>query len=688
MTTIMLLTLTALGAEPGGELLWREGFEDGLGAWQQAGPAEFVADPAEHRTGARAARITVAPGAELRWQQIWRSGGRAAKGDRFRAELWVRSAGVADGTGAYAALEFLDAGGQRCGIEHSAINLANGRDGWQQLAISGQAPERCASLRLNLILHAHGSAWFDDVALWCTQRHQVWPDLGDRLRRVTVHTEAPAQPRFAGVGFHVFDHVFPASETELDTVIWKRWRELNPSFARLNSKDNWTREQQDGVARWLLELKRGGTELYLATWDPQQVKPGAERAAYARRVVDMLEYLQRTKGCDNLRWYCLTNELTLGQWGSLYRDLDTFRDYHRELHAALRERGLPIGLLATDASPVGYWDSLAWAARQMDDITAIYGGHEYFTTYAPDNEFFHDWFAERLSWAVGVARAKGKEFLLGEFGSKQDGRTLNGVKQDVCAYWNTPLEPLVPLQLAETVIAALNSGVYALAYWTFMDFPDNYSRTYVNKWGAFKRSGHDYSTRPHYYAYGLLTKFCRGPATAWRVTTDDPWLRAAALSHRAPGSHTLVVVNRGRSAAPLQVDLGTLVVDQPFRKYVYDPARVPTSRFGDLQPPVGTVAARDGRLTDRVDSGCLAVYTTAYEDQPPAAVQGVTSAATPDGVRVAWHASPEPDLCYYRVFADGEQIGSTIATHWLDRGAPTGRRYRVVAVDQSGNAGA
>ena len=32
--------------------------------------------------------------------------------------------------------------------------------------------------------------------------------------------------------------------------------------------------------------------------------------------------------------------------------------------------------------------------------------------------------------------------------------------------------------------------------------------------GLFRWSGTDFSPRPHYYAYGLLTKFFRGPAVA------------------------------------------------------------------------------------------------------------------------------------------------------------------------------
>jgi hypothetical protein len=332
---------------------------------------------------------------------------------------------------------------------------------------------------------------------------------------IIIHTGDVVHRRFGGVGFHVFHHVFETTKRHLDEVLAKRWRELNPSFARVNDRWDWDRPTLDKVAAHLLRLKQTGTELYVTTWGPKDTPPGAERAAYARRVVDNLEYLVRQKGCTNIRTYCMTNELSMGrQWGSLREDLPKFRDYHRLLFDELKRRKLDIKLLATDASPIDRWDTLAWAAENMDDITGVYGGHHYINRHKLDSLDFHGWFRSKVQWAAGLARKRGKDFILGEFGCKQDGRTVDGVKLDRCIYWDTPEEPQVGIQLAEAALAAINGGAYAMGCWTFSDFPDSYSRTYINKWGTFRWSGADYRTRAHYYAYGLLTKFFRGPAVA------------------------------------------------------------------------------------------------------------------------------------------------------------------------------
>ncbi len=672
-------------------------FEQGLGEWQHQGDAGFAVDQVQPHTGRQCARIVVAEGAELRWQQLFREFGPVQRGDEFRVTAWVRSEGVADGTGAYCALQFLDAASQRVGIEHSKLSLNNGRDGWEELTIEGKAPKGTAKARVDLILNSHGMAWFDDVRVVQTGRLEPWPDLGSAEREVTVHTGEVVQANFAGVGFHVFHHVHPISQTFLETVVAKRWREINPSFARMNDSYNWDRETLDKVAEHVLRFKETGTEIYMTTWGPKDTQPGEERAAYARRVVDNLEYLVREKGCTNIKWYCMTNELTLGAWGTLIDDLPKFKDYHQHLYNELQARNLDIGLLATDASPIQRWNSIEWATENMDEITGAYGGHHYFNNHAPDDDRFYPWFLSKLEGGVGLAKAKGKPFIIGEFGCKQDGRTIDGVKRDVCIYWDTPEEPMVGIQLAEAAIAALNAGVYTLGNWTFMDFPDEYNRNYINKWGTFKWTGSDYATRAHYYGYGLLTKFLRGPATVFRVDCSDPYVRVAALQHHGTDTYSIAVVNRYQGDVPLSVRLEGTGAVGTFRKYVYDPQNVPFHPHGDLQGPARKVSMRDGRFADTVGAGTLVVYTTAYDDDPPAPVTGLKVEEADGAVRLTWRASPERDFCYYRVYCGGSadfeptvetQIGSTIATQFLHEGGRAGGRshYRVIAVDRSGNA--
>jgi len=688
--------VTAADEFAGPETLIETGFEQGLDDWNQNGRAQFDIDRTVAHTGACSARITVEPGVAPAYQQLYREVASVRHGDAFEVTVFVR-ADTAGETGAYCALQFLDENGRRVGIAHSKFDN-KGTAGWEELNWTGQAPMGTRRARLDLILHHTGKSWFDDVRLVRTSRLEPWPDLGQATRRIEVRTEDVVHPAFGGVGFHVFHHTFDIGPKHLSDVVAKRWRELNPSFARLNDSWHWKPEKLDEVAAHLMRFKETGTELYLATWGPKNTQPGDERRAYARQVVDNLEYLIRAKGADNIKYYCMSNELTLSSWGSLAGDLPTFKDYHAELLAQIQARGLDIGLLATDAAPIDRWHTIQWATENMDEITAVYGGHHYINSYPPEDDRFYPWFLSKLIWGVDMARQKGKDFILGEFGAKQDGSTRNGKKWDACIYWDTPAEPLVGIQLAEAAIAAINAGVYAMGNWTFMDFPDDYNKAYANKWGTFKWTGSDYSTRAHYYAYGLLTRFFRGPATVFRVAGDDPYLRVAAVRHHADEAWSIAVVNRYKGDVPVSIDLGAVGPVKAFRKYVYDPQHVPSHPYGDMQPPAAVIEIADSSLSDTVGEGTLTVYTTAYEDAPPppVAAPGVERA---DGgaVKVSWPASDAADLCYYRVYRlerPGEpltvanQIGSTVATEFIDKGDHVGlaKPYVVIAVDQSGNA--
>ncbi len=512
-----------------------------------------------------------------------------------------------------------------------------------------------------------------------------------------VVTGNMVREHFGGTGFHAEMFLDTATKEYFDQVLAKRWCELNPSFARIMLKRQRSQDANPNqrLAEQLLFLKRTtATEVYL-TGGLKDVPEGEPRRAWAKGIVDDLEYLLKA-GATNIKSYCSTNELSLHGWASLRKDLPTFRSYHQALFDEIQKRSLPVKLLATDASPISLWPTIEWAAQNMDGITGVYGGHHYANEYAPDSLEFYDWFKGKCAWGVGIAKAKGKDFILGEFGPGQYMQTRWGIRWDTARFYGTSLEPLGGLQLAEATLGAINAGIYAMGYWTFTDYPDQGGPGGINQWGLFKWMTNGAVTRAPYYAYGLLTKFFRGPARVYQTDTTNALLRIAAVENEQTGAWSIAIINRETRSVPVSI---TLVKDpgKPFRKYVYDTARVPVTEDGDLQEPSGKLAARKGRLADTVQPQSLTVYTTAYDDEAPAAVRGLqisdvrqakVSAAS-DASVLRWQANTEKDICYYRVYHDEIRLGSTITTEFIDAG-PTRRGrgdYTVIAVDQSGNAG-
>jgi hypothetical protein len=511
---------------------------------------------------------------------------------------------------------------------------------------------------------------------------------------VVVRTNQVVHPNFRGVGFHASWPLHPTTREHFEQVLGKRWRELAPRFARVThawapgdpgSSDP---KSLEALAQCLNFMRRDvGTEVYLTTMDPGDAPAGPERDAYASAVASDLEYLINS-GATNVKYYCFTNELSLRDWADLRSDLPTFRDYQRRIYSELQRRHLDVKLLATDASPVSYWETLKWATENMDDITGVYGAHHYLETDDPADMNFYSWFQERCAWASGLARQKGKNFILGEFGSRQYFDKKYGYRWDTCLHYGTPREPMAALQVAEAALAAINGGVYAMGYWTFTDYPDRPGQPYINQWGVFKWATNGSETRAPYYSYGLLTKFFGGPATVYRVDANDPKLRVAAIRHLDRDTWSIAVINRHTEPVKIALRVEEAPASADFRKYVYDPANVPKTEDGDLQEPSGKVAMQNGELEDTVGGSQMALYTTRYDNEPPAAVKGLKIVKIEDGRRLVWEPNTEPDLCYYRIFHNGVRIGSTITTEFVDSGPDRykGQQYEVVAVDQSGNA--
>ena len=120
---------------------------------------------------------------------------------------------------------------------------------------------------------------------------------------------------------------------------------------------------------------------------------------------------------------------------------------------------------------------------------------------------------------------------------------------------------------------------------------------------------------------------------------------------------------------------------QPLRRYVYDSARVPFNAFNDLQSHEDVVEPKKDRVTVRLPAKSMTFLTTDYVDAVPAPVTGVRVV---DG-RLVWDAAESPDHRYYRVYRDGRQIASTVATSFRVGDAKGG--YAVRSVDRWLNVG-
>jgi nicotinamide mononucleotide adenylyltransferase len=506
---------------------------------------------------------------------------------------------------------------------------------------------------------------------------------------------------FRGIGFHVFYHLHMAPKWHYEEIFAKRWRELNPAFARITDNQDWSDDMKDKMAENLEVMKDTDTELYFTTWGTREINNYDREIDYVVREVDNLAYFKDIKGFTNLNYYCMANELSVEHWASMVDDLDRFKRVHQLFYDELNRKNLDIKLLASDASPFMHWPTIEWASENMDDITGVYGGHHYINGYDLFDPGFYDFFYDKMKWGADLAKTKNKRFIVGEFGPKQNSNIIDSVRHDACIYNNTPLEKYAPLQVAEALTAMINGGIYAASYWTFSDFPSKYRPTYINKWGVFKWEIDDFTTRPNYYSLGLYTKFLRGPAEVYEVASEDSLIRTCAVKNIESQSLSIALVNRNMKEKIVSFKLDGSFGNITFRKYVYDSENPPFNYFGDLQDYSKNVVLNNGQFTDTLTANSVIVYTSHYDDTAPASVTGLQVKAAKienrDRNVLSWDTNNENDFCYYRIYrssekdfsiSPGKQIATTISNEYIDRKVHSLPQYyyKVIAVDQSGNS--
>jgi hypothetical protein len=315
----------------------------------------------------------------------------------------------------------------------------------------------------------------------------------------------------------------------------------------------------------------------------------------------MIEHVIKVKGFDNVKYFCIINEMHYGQ---SHYSRDQWRTIHTAVYNQLKSRGLEndVGLLATDQVwnwGDGNYNSIGWAAQNFDNMNGIYGGHAYLDWDFNDQGLdcnttrTYPMSVERWSNGVGQMRSTGKHFLVGEFGV---GRCLSG------QYYGRIL--------TEMACAGINNGVSGMCNWLFcdagMDFWGNFGDGGM---GLFRNKSSNFAIKPGYWGWGLMTKyFCEG-LTTYATETDNNQLYAAAGRNTETDRWSILAINRTGSNQTISFEINGKAVNTQLRRYLHDPGNLPNHSDGFLQAYDKLVDVVDGEFSDQVPNGCFAIYT-------------------------------------------------------------------------------
>ena len=515
---------------------------------------------------------------------------------------------------------------------------------------------------------------------------------------------------WGGFGFHNSEATMtPIMSDEFrDQRVLKTFREISPTYSRLFAGyADWTKEAMDRFADYYdATFRLAGTTLYLVPGRMPTITEDFDPDVYAEAVAVRLEYLVKERKCTKIRYYTAANELSVGSNYCWFRNhWELYVKVMKALHRAFRRHGLDIGLMASDASGEGNFETIDWAIRDLNDQTEVYCWHKY-AAYRPE---LYDELYTGLTNYVRRCLAKEKRLSLGEWGASAKKDWVGKMVNDGGTGFNYEGDAanLGAMARAEIGLCAMNAGCVNAASWTFCDYPDPLLRedgdtaeeksrydvvrfsghgvdVRYNKWGLFRwdDEAHDYSSYPDLYTMGYLVKLFRKGARVLPWTSDDDTLRAGGVTN-PDGSASFAVINWGESK---QI---TLEIPHPLRKplriYEYDSAHPPYNAFNDLQPAKGTVVAKGGKVSVSVPARSMTCLTTDYENHVPAAV---TKIRIVNG-RLGWAANEEPEHRYYRVYKDGKQIASTVATSLgvSDATSEDAPRFTVRSVDKWGGEG-
>jgi hypothetical protein len=527
-----------------------------------------------------------------------------------------------------------------------------------------------------------------------------------------VFTKPAYRWLWGGFGFHNSEATMTAMMTDefRDQRVLKTFREISPTYSRIFAGyHDWTKEAMDRFADYYdATFRRAGTTLYLVPGRMPTITSDFDIERYCEDVATRLAYLVHERKCTKIRYYCISNELSVGPTYAWFKDhLDLYAEINRAMQRAFARQNLDIGLQTPDASGYDMMKLIDWAIANLNEQTDTYCWHLYDRNHQPgDPTLYCDLFTA-LTNLVSRTMRKEKRLSLGEFGftGRLTPRPMRDDTHTGFRYPDSVFAREAAISRAEMGLAALNAGAVSAVSWTMVDYPDPFLRedgdtpeekarydvarfsgfgldVRYNKNGLFRwcDEERDYSSYPDLYTMGYLVKLFRKGARVLPWSTDDETLRAGAVTN-PDGSLSIAVINWGeakevRLRCPHRAS-------QPLRVYAYDSAHVPYNAFNDLQPEIGRVA-QDSDGTIRVDLPArgMVYLTSDYVDRVPAAIKRI---AVRDNC-LSWRPCADPEHVYYRVYHDGRQIASTVATSLAVTGGRSSS-YAVKSVDRWGNVG-
>ncbi len=260
---------------------------------------------------------------------------------------------------------------------------------------------------------------------------------------------------------------------------------------------------------------------------------------FAENFVALYKYLKETGH------YTCIKELT--PYNEPNGNTTSFKKYVSDckaLDSKLRSEGLRDGIALNLSDNTD--NALNWLKKSASELSSqadVFNSHCYIFGYKTSNSKIISWEEDNVKAALKA----GKSHFVGEFGSDQ---TVGATRQkDINTYERGVLMPRLAVNF-------LNAGASGVSYWSLIDqyYLRNEAYAQMQQLGLwiYKNAAYrtedlsgiegDYTCRPQYYSYGLLTRFVRKGSSVFPISCKDNLVAATAVCS-ADGEWTYIFAN-------------------------------------------------------------------------------------------------------------------------------------------------
>lgn len=416
---------------------------------------------------------------------------------------------------------------------------------------------------------------------------------------------------------------------------------------------NWESSEMQGLYKWLTALKKmnvtvalnigwGVTDLFTRPNSPNELANPYHKFDYEDVINYYSDFAVKTveeviikRGFDNVKYFVMFTEPKTNDKETIYKDgksigqKDTYEVYVETVKAASKAltdkkyRGKYVKLVGPNAGiSTNFYtnggcenvvDELQWFIDRLDNYLDVYSLHWYIPTW-PGNNFsseatqyddnYHTW-TYYFEGLVEAVKKTGKPYWFDEWNYAV--ADTGYIQTDF--YGN---------QIAQCVVATMNSGVQSSLYWQmFKNVWPHKVETSREFLSGIQQSGLGPSLYESaipfksYYAFSLLTKYGGNFGSKVYAGSSRNGICLSMVEYEENGKtvQSIIVVNASSLSKNISIELDKAIGATMYR-HLWDPTTCkPTTaaRVIDIDKAFKNVG---NVLQDTLPSGAVAVYTT------------------------------------------------------------------------------